>query len=74
VSDIISMERDGPVFRINIDMPLEQHKAVQISTLIEADAGNASVEVGPKRRLRRLIAQGVVTPMTTREIMKVLAA
>lgn len=72
--DNISIKREGSVFRIDLDVGLENVKAIRIVALVEQDAGDATVEVGSRRRLRQLTAQGIVTPMTAREILKVLAA
>lgn len=71
--ETISMTREGALFRIGIDMPMEAEKAIVISNIVEQDAGDAVVSVSKKKRLRRLKADGLVAPSTMRRILIVLA-
>jgi hypothetical protein len=70
----IHIDREGRLFRIAIDTHLESGKAADIAKLVQEDAGDAGVRIGKKKRLRRLTANGLVTPSTMRCILDVITA
>lgn len=72
--DRIHIDRRGGSYVLDINVHLEPHKAADIVKLVEEDAGEAEVTLGSQRRLRHLIATGLVTPPTMRSILNVLAA
>lgn len=72
--DRIHIDRRNEAYILDIDVHLEPRKAADILKLVEEDAGEAEVTLGAERRLRHLIATGLVTPPTMRSILNVLAA
>lgn len=73
MTDHIHIDRHEVLFRIDIDMPMSSKKAQDIKLLIEEDAGEASVELAHRKRMIQLRTKGLVTPMTMRHVLDVLA-
>lgn len=73
MTEHLNMKKVGGAFHIDIHMPLEPLKANEIATLVEKDAGESTVTIGRKKRLLDVIAIGFVSPLTMREIIRVLA-
>lgn len=73
MTELISIRREGGVFRLDIDLPLEPEKAMAIADIVENDAGDAEITIGRKRRLLRVVAFGLVTPVGMRRVLQELA-
>lgn len=74
MTETVHIDREGTLYRILIEAHLERDKVARIHRLVEDDAGDASITLGERRRLRRLTARGLVTAATMRSIVQVLAA
>lgn len=73
MTETVSLTREGSLFRIHIDLPLDPTKAATIADIVEQDACDAEVTIGRKRRLLRVQAMGLVTPLTMRRLISELA-
>lgn len=73
MTEHLNTKKVGNVFHIDIHMPLESGKANEIANLVEEDAGKSTVTISRKKRLFDVIATGFVSPLTMREIIRVLA-
>lgn len=73
MSELIHIRKKGSTYKVHICMPMEREKADTIARIVQNDAGEAVIqEIGNETRVK-LKAKSVVTPVTMRQIINILA-